>query len=128
MKQLIHNSIQTPDGTILTSSHRHDYVTHLDKNGETYFLDGGTEGYTRTSINKVPAKNLSLYSDDAHEKLREVISRGSRGKNGDEELKYILLKGIDYDYLKAIIEYETERRPDNKFLPIYKEELKFRKL
>ena len=127
-KQLLHSSIRTPDGTILTSKHRHDYVSHLDKNNETYFLDGGAEGYIRTSINVEKAEDLSLYSDDAHEKLREVISRGGRGKNRDEELKYVLLKDIDDEWLQAIIEYEELNRPNNKYLPVYREEVKFREL
>ena len=125
-KQLLHSSIRTPDGTILTSKHRHDYVSYVDKNKETYILDGGAD-YIRTSINVEKAEDLSLYSDDAHEKLREVISRGGRGKNGDEELKYVLLKDIDDEWLQAIIEYEELNRPNNKYLPVYKEEVKFRK-
>ena len=126
-KQLLHSSIRTPDGTILTSTHRHDYVSHIDKNGLTYSLDGGTD-YIRTSIDVEKAEDLSLYSDDAHEKLREVISRGGRGKNGDEELKYVLLKDINDEWLEAIIEYEELNRPNNKYLPVYREELKFRGL
>ena len=126
-KQLLHSSIRTPDGTILTSKHRHDYVSYVDKNGHTYTLDGGAD-YIRTSINKEKAEDLSLYSDDAHEKLREVISRGGRGKNGDEELKYVLLKDINDEWLEAIIEYEELNRPNNKYLPVYREEVKFRGL
>jgi hypothetical protein len=126
-KQLIYSAIRTPDGTVLTSKHRHDYVSHTDKNGETYILDGGVD-YRRGSVNVEKAEDLSLYSDDSHEKLREVISRGSRGKSGREELKYILLKDIDDEYLDSIIEYEELHRPNNRFLPLYREELKFRGL
>ena len=49
-RQLLLNRMKTPDGTILTSEHVHDYKQHLDKNGDTYMLDGGTE-YQRTTIN-----------------------------------------------------------------------------
>ena len=126
-KQLLHSSIRTPDGTILTSKHRHDFVTHIDANGEYYQNDGGID-YFRRSINKEKAEDLSLYSDDAHEKLREVVSRGGCGKNGDEELKYVLLKDIDDEWLQAIIEYEELNRPNNKYLPVYREEVKFRGL
>lgn len=125
-KHIIYSAIRTPDGIILESKHRHDYVTHLDKNGEEYMLDGGLE-YTRRSINKEEAKDISLYSDAPHKQIREKISRGSKGKSGREELKYILLKDIDDEYLQSIIDYEELNRPQNKYLPIYRAEQKFRK-
>ena len=30
---LVHNALQTPDGTIIESRHRHDYKTYEDANG-----------------------------------------------------------------------------------------------
>ena len=56
-----------------------------------------------------------------------MLNGGSRGKNIDEELKYIKLKDVDDDHLKAIIKYEEEIRPNNRFLKIYKTEVKYRK-
>lgn len=46
--KLIRNRLQTPDGKILESVHRHDYVSHRDDNGKLYFLDGGLD-YARCS-------------------------------------------------------------------------------
>jgi hypothetical protein len=117
-KQLIYNAIRTPDGMVLVSKHRHDYVTHTDANGETYFTDGGTE-YIRRSVNKIPAEDLSLYDDEPFEVLREHIFRGSRGKSGKEELKYIKLSEISNEYLEDLIDYEEERRPSNPQLKWY---------
>jgi hypothetical protein len=89
-------------------------------------LDGGCGGYTRRSVNIVEAGDLSLYSDAPHEQIRGVISRGGRGVSGDKPLKYVLLKDIDDSWLDAIIKYEEELRPNNRFLPIYLAEKEFR--
>jgi len=35
-KKIILNRIKTPDGTILTSYHRHDYIEYIDDNGLEY--------------------------------------------------------------------------------------------
>jgi len=41
-RKIVLNRIKTPDGTILTSYHRHNYVSHID-NGELYAVDGGND-------------------------------------------------------------------------------------
>ncbi|WP_019531427.1 metallophosphoesterase [Dasania marina] len=66
-KQIILNQIRTPDGTILTSKHRHDFNSHVDKNGETYIVDGGIE-YLKRSINKEKFHEMSLYTGDQESK------------------------------------------------------------
>jgi hypothetical protein len=124
-KQLIYNAIKTPDGTVLVSYHRHDYKTHLDANGEEYIIDGGTD-YIRTSVNKEPAEDLSLYDDAPFEVIREHIYRGGRGKNGDEPLKYVKLSEVDDEWLGAIIDYEEQYRPNNPQLKWYNLENKYR--
>src|SRR5689334_8761224 len=47
---IIHRALITPDGTHLVSHWRHDFVSHTDKNGKLYFLDGGLN-YPRYSQN-----------------------------------------------------------------------------
>ena len=100
---IVHNSIRTPDGTVLDSHHRHDYKTYQDENGETYMVDGGTQ-YLRRSMNKEPYEDLSVYSDEPFEKIREVLTWGTRGKNGDQPLKWVVLKDMDTDHIKAILD------------------------
>ena len=122
MRKLILNRIRTPDGTILTSRNVHDYQYHKDKNGEIYMNDGGVE-YLRRSVNVIPYEDLSLYSDDPFEKLREGIKWGTLGKNGNEPLQYksvskmssnhinsILSKIKLVDYLKELFEKEISYR------------------
>lgn len=125
MRKLIKNSIRTPDNTVLTSKNQHDFKSHKDtKSNELYFTDGGTN-YIRRSINKIPYEDLSLYSDDPFEKLRERLEWGSRGKNGDEPLQYksisnmstkhinaVLLNCRVSDYMKEIFEKEIEYRKE----------------
>ena len=102
MRKLILNRIMTPDGTILTSRHRHDYQSHLDKNKELYVNDGGIE-YIKRSVNIKPYEDLSLYSTDSFEKLRKGLEWGSRGKNGNEELHYKSISNMSSNHIKAIL-------------------------
>lgn len=76
------NRWMTPDGTVLTSYHGHDYVSHTDKNGEYYFVDGGTN-YIRSSVNNEKMKDLCVYSDDDFSKIREVLCRGTFDEHGN---------------------------------------------
>ena len=102
MRKLILNRIRTPDGTILTSRNVHDYKSHKDKNGDTYTNDGGVE-YLRRSVNVIPWGDLSLYSDDPFEILRENITWGTFGKNGNEELHYKSISNMSSNHIKSIL-------------------------
>lgn len=125
-RALLVNSLQTPDGTILVSRHRHDYVSHEDKvTGTTYAVDGGLD-YIRWNIGG-DYTNLCVYSDYPHEKIRKGVERGGRGINGDEPLEYVTIDKINDDWLAAIIVYEEKYRPDNFYLPIFRDEVEYRK-
>ena len=62
------NAIKTPDGTIIESKHRHDFVCHKDKNGNTYCVDGGLDylkrigppDYTELSTDSEIIKDIDL--------------------------------------------------------------------
>ena len=120
-KQLIYNSVKCLNcGEVLVSYHRHDYNVCSCENQT--MVDGGQE------YGRYGGKDLSLvetnylYDDAPFEQIREVIHRGGRGKNGDEPLKYVKLSEVDDEWLQAIIDYEEEHRPMNRFLEYYYKE------
>ena len=127
-KQLILNRIRTPDGTILTSYHRHDYKTHVDKNGFEYMVDGGCS-YSRFNVNiEAPHEDLCVYSNAPFEVIRVSYHRGGRGKDGSQPLTWTPMSEMSNEWLKACIEYNNERGVENSFAnKMYKKELAYRK-
>lgn len=124
MTKLVAQRIQTPDGTILQSYHRHDYKTHIDAvTGEEYMIDGGID-YCRGSVNKVPAKDLSVYLDDPFEEIREVVCWGTRGKGGKSPLTYKPLAVLDTDHIQAIL--ETQWHIGDWLRDLFRKELDYR--
>lgn len=121
-RQVVLNSVKTPDGTILTSHHRHDFVSHVDANGQTYINDGGTS-YLRRSLNTIPAEDLTVYADDDFELVRISAERGSRGVNGDEPLRYIKICDMSDNHLKSVLAYGGSPW----HLDIIKKEIEYRK-
>jgi hypothetical protein len=122
---LICNKIQTPDGTILESKYTHDFVSHVDKNGETYILDGGLD-YQRCSVNVEPFKDLSIYSDAPFEIIRENYKRGTFDEKGNRIWKP--LNTLSDEHLKNILVYNKEIGLNNSlFSKMVRKEQKYRK-
>lgn len=106
--QLLLNRIRTPDGTVLTSWHRHDYNTYEDVNGHTYMVDGGTDYLRRTVVAVAPYEELSEYYETGnHEHNREYFCWGSYGKDGKGPSRRILLKDLEDDHIEAILKTQT---------------------
>ena len=126
--ELLVNRIQTPDGTVLISRFTHDFVSYTDANGEEYFIDGGTD-YTRTSVNKEPAKLLCLYDTDmkdSFEEIRKYVYRGTFDENGERIWKPIC--ELSNNHLDNIIKYNKERgHSGSKQEKVIKKEIKYRK-
>ena len=102
--RLLRNKWKTPDGTILESRHRHDYVGHDDADGNTYFVDGGQD-YIRSTGGM---EDLCVYFEDQpHEFLRDNVFWGPYGKNGDQPLKYIPISEMTTGHLAAVITTQT---------------------
>lgn len=107
MSEILVNMIRTPDGTLLQSKHRHDYVTYIDKNGLEYMVDGGTAYLRRNIHDDHPYEELSLYAGDSIETLREHFVWGTRGIDGKQPLSWLKLKDMALDHVDAILETQT---------------------
>ena len=103
------NRMRTPDGTILESRNRHDYVTHLDNNGKEYMLDGGLD-YVRSSANG-DEEMLTVTSDDSHEVIREVVKWGTCGRHGNETLVHVKIADMSTQHLQACLDTQKTMRP-----------------
>ncbi len=99
--------IRTPDGTLLQSKHRHDYVTYLDRNGQEYMVDGGQDYLRRIVQDEYPYEELSLYKEDSIDLLREYFVWGTRGKDGKQHLTWLKLKNMTSDHIEAILDTQT---------------------
>ena len=100
--KIIRSEMRTPDGTMLESHFVHDYVTHIDKNGHEYMLDGGLS-YRRSSC-WGDEEFLTVTTDDPHEVIREAVTWGTYGINGDQPLTHIKLMDMDTDHIQACID------------------------
>lgn len=98
---LILNALRTPDGTVIQSLHRHDYVTYTDANGKEYMVDGGLD-YLRRSIHDDQI-DLSEYDDAPHERQRELLTWGTYGIKGDQPLQYKTIADMDTGHLEAVV-------------------------
>jgi hypothetical protein len=122
--KLISNRIRTPDGTILESRHRHDYVTYVDKNGKEYMVDGGLEYLRRIVHDDAPYEELSVYDDAPYALIREVFKWGTRGKDGRQPLKFVPLKDLTTEHIDAIL--DTQIHISERIRKLFIDELNFR--
>ena len=99
---MVVNALRTPDGTLLISRHRHDYVTHEDVNGNQYMIDGGLD-YIRSSANGDEVYE-TVYMEDGHDVVREHLTWGTYGKDGDQPLEYVLIKDMEDGHLQACLD------------------------
>jgi len=99
--RILASRLRTPDGTILQSFHRHDYVTYTDKNGKQYMIDGGTE-YVRRSAHG-DEEQLTTYSDSPHEEIREHFHWGTYGIKGDQPRRWVKLREMETAHILAIL-------------------------
>jgi len=68
----------------------------------------------------------SLYSTSPFEEIRKGLHRGDRGIDGTESLSYVLLKDMSNEWLKNVIIYEKDFRPNNIYMEYYLKEIEYR--
>jgi len=129
-RKILVSQIECPDGTMLVSRHRHDYVTHTcTKTGLEFMLDGGND-YQRHNVHEsypFEVINRSIYSDDDFELIRQHYCRGGRGKNRDQPLTWVPLCEMSNDWLEACIKYNLDRGYEiNTANILYQAELDYR--
>ena len=121
MNRLLRNAIQTPDGTILESRTRHDYKEYIDAYGCWHMVDGGLD-YIRRS--DTPATDLSLTDADPHLVVREKVTWGTYGKEGDQPLSYIAISNMETEHLQAVL--DTQKRMYPQVRDLMQAELEYR--
>lgn len=126
-KRIIINQIRTPDGTILKSMHRHDYVEYTDANGFTYMVDGGDD-YLRRAVNEeAPYEELTIYEDAPYEIIRENFYRGGRGIDGRQPLTWVPMSTMSDAWLAACVLYNSNRGMGDSFASsLYEKEIAYR--
>ena len=127
MNMVLVNKIQTPDGTILESKHRHDYKVYKDKNGEEYMVDGGTS-YLRRNINIAPYIELSIMDDGTHELRRQYLTWGNnydKDMNRLPETVYNPIMNMTSEHIQAILDGGYVKG-NSFYKELFEEELKFR--
>ena len=124
-KFLVRNAIQCLNcNDIIESIHRHDYKTCSCGGCMT---DGGLDYIRRAHNPNVDFVELDLYSTDPHKVIRNHVYRLGYGKVGNPDygkFKKTLLNEMTDEHLLALLDY---CQLDNKYLPIYKNEIEYRK-
>jgi len=109
MSTIIRNALRTPDGTVIRSRHRHDYVTHTDANGKEYMVDGGID-YIRSSANG-DEEDMVVTTEDSFEEVRQACDWGTYGINGDQPLSYIKLCNMETAHIEAVLQNVSRINP-----------------
>jgi len=105
---VLRNAIKCPDGTVLNSRSRWEYLTHIDAvSGETYMVDSGKDLYRRRSVNIVPYVDMTVTTLDAFELQREAFEWGTYGKDGTGPRTLVVLKDMTDEHIRAVISTQS---------------------
>lgn len=103
-KQIVYNSVTCLEcNETIVSYYRHDYKTCECPNGA--MVDGGTAYLRYGAMDMSKIKLFAVYADDDYELVRKYATRGSRGVDGKQPLKWIPLCDMEDDHLEAVLDY-----------------------
>lgn len=117
---IVANQLRLPSGRVIRSYHQHDYIT-IEEDGVRYMVDGG-ESYNRRSG---PGEDWSVYSDDPFVEIRKFMVWGSRGIDGFRPLKWVLLKDMTEEHIRAVLGTQHDIAEWKR--KAFKQELEYRK-
>jgi hypothetical protein len=121
-KQLVYNSVTCQEcNETIVSYHRHDYKTCLCPNNA--MVDGGTDYLRYGAKDMTKIKIFAVYTDDDFELVRKYATRGGRGIDGKQPLKYVPLCEMNDDWLEAVLDYGGA----DWHLDLIKKEIQYRK-
>lgn len=104
MRQLVYNAVRCLGcDELLVSYSVHDYKICSCPNEA--MVDGGTAygRYGAKDMSRI--EKVDVYADDDFELVRKYATRGARGKDGKQPLKWIPICDLEDDHLQAIVEY-----------------------
>lgn len=103
-RQIVYNSVLCLEcGTVLVSYHRHDYKT-CECDNKT-MVDGGTAYLRYGGKDMTKVVSTPVFLDESFEKVRHYATRGARGKDGNEPLRWIKLSEMTNNHLQAVLDY-----------------------
>lgn len=116
---IVYRALITPDGTILHSRHRHDFVGHDDKNGKFYAIDGGLD-YCRLTAMDANCRIVEIHDHENWEIVRQFAYRYNAPLN-----KVTHLAKMSDEYLQKAIQYAQDNEQITSLMLLIREE-KFR--
>lgn len=95
----VSNTIRTPDGTIIRSRNRHDFISHVDNNGITYMVDGGLHYLRRYAATDI--EELSVPFEAEYPLVRKAFEWGVSDQKGG--IRYVPLSSLGTNHIRNII-------------------------
>lgn len=110
---IIYNAIECPDGTVIESQYRWDFVKHTQEDGREYAVDGGCD-YLKRLFTDYDWKELSVTTESPHEEIRKVFKWTSQLDKDGNILECPItkrLKDLEDDHVLALVKWTADGYP-----------------